>query len=566
MASQRLKNTLAFSNLAIGASVVLPHGLMTSQFRPLAPDIVFIPSAGLDVTTDEFNVTLTNVGPAPLSGSVLVEAWHTIERTFDGVQNVNLPVKPYIVVGVEQGNAPPWPSLVPLGTELRIYARATGSDATGNGRTPATAYRTLERAVRDVPQVIPPNLWVIVDITGIGVEALSADFTIPPFVAAGTLDWDFAGEFFFWRAPLNIQADPALVPMSPPTDATIAAPGDFAMTTDPQTGRITLTLTGAPRPDWGGNALKGKIVIGSGGAFEGARVVQSDTTFIVLSRTDGRPGSSGMITTPIRIMQESATLQPADGNGLFRGGVTLAGVTTAVFGGIVFLQPPSAFYPGLEIINCDDIVTQLCTVHAIDAQGGRVYVRNQTSYFPATTWGGTFVDVNFFGMRQCLYEEVGGFFFGSSGGDFFNVENTILGTGIITGARAWDPGGQGASLLNRLTNMDGLGAHDFGLNMGGGQAAGIDCRMDNYTGSAVKIANGTGFVDLIGVVGSGNGVGVIADNGSQIRADVTTNNPATGLLGTAGADYKAGSLAPAAWPGIAFNTPDPATFARVYGV
>jgi hypothetical protein len=112
MASQRLKNTLTFTDLAPAASVILPHGLRTSTLRPLAPDIIFVPSADLAVTaSDSVAITLMNNGLVPLSGSLLVEAWHTLEREFDGVQNVDLPVKPYVVVSAAAAAAPP-PSIM----------------------------------------------------------------------------------------------------------------------------------------------------------------------------------------------------------------------------------------------------------------------------------------------------------------------------------------------------------------------------------------------------------------------------------------------------------------------
>jgi hypothetical protein len=558
MASQRLKNTLAFTDLAIGASVVLPHGLMTSNFRPLAPDIVFIPSPGLDVVTDAINVTLTNVGPTPLSGSVLVEAWHTIERTFNGVQNENLTVKPYIVVSSESGNAPPWPPLIPLGTDMRIYARSTGSDATGDGRTPATAYRTLARAVRDIPQVIPPNLKVTVDVTGLGIEVPPDNFTLPPFVAAGTLDLDFAGEFFPFQTAVNIQADPELVPMTPVSNATLAAPGDFVVSLDATSGRITLTLTGAPRPDWAANALKGKILVGSGGAFETCRIAASDTTFITLTRSDF---ASGVPTAPMRIMRETADIRPAVAGDGFRGGFTVASISTLTLGGLIIREPSvTPFFPALEIVNCMDVVAQLCTVFGLDLGSGGGFSRNQSCHYPPSGYT-IFADGDFLGFRNSLVEDP--IFFSATGADMFSVENTMSNT-IETSARAW-PGGQGASVFAPFCNFDGGGAVLVGINMGGGQAFIRNTKMDNFVSSAIQIAKGAGFIDAITVTGTGNGIGIVADNNTQVSATAGTNNPLTGLLGTAGADFKVGSLAPQAWTGAALNVVDPATLTRIYG-
>src|SRR5262245_12749728 len=104
----RIKNTLQFT-LAGGATVVLPHDLHTQDGLKLVPDIVFVPSPFLTVTVDDVNVTLFNEDGTEISGAILVEWWHTIEREFGAVQNKDLPVKPYIVVSAEGGNEPEEP-------------------------------------------------------------------------------------------------------------------------------------------------------------------------------------------------------------------------------------------------------------------------------------------------------------------------------------------------------------------------------------------------------------------------------------------------------------------------
>jgi hypothetical protein len=102
----RLKNTLVFTALAAGASIALPHALSNGQ-RDLSPDIIFLPSELLEVTaSDDAAVTVKNNGAVPISGALLVEAWHTIERAFGDVEDTDLPVKPYIVVSDAGGVIP----------------------------------------------------------------------------------------------------------------------------------------------------------------------------------------------------------------------------------------------------------------------------------------------------------------------------------------------------------------------------------------------------------------------------------------------------------------------------
>jgi len=106
MSHGQLKNTLQF-NLEPGASVVIPHRLESPWDTPQTPDIIFVPTTDIDVSADDTNVTITNNGTNAYAGAVLVEYWHTIERSFGAQANVNLSVKPYIVVGAESVvNAP----------------------------------------------------------------------------------------------------------------------------------------------------------------------------------------------------------------------------------------------------------------------------------------------------------------------------------------------------------------------------------------------------------------------------------------------------------------------------
>jgi hypothetical protein len=203
--AERLKNTLAF-DLAPGASVAIPHGLCTSRPRPLGPDIIFVPSPDLSVTATTLTVTLTNNGGTPVVGSVLVEAWHTIERAFADTADEDLPVKPYIVVSAENGNEPPQPAFVSPPQLVTIYARSTGSDATGNGKTIPTAYRTVQRAARDVPTIVPGGVYYVIDATDLidgGPEALPPNYSLPVWKSGRGIQ--FSEQFVY--PPLSAEAD-----------------------------------------------------------------------------------------------------------------------------------------------------------------------------------------------------------------------------------------------------------------------------------------------------------------------------------------------------------------------
>ena len=59
-----------------------------------------------------------------------------------------------------------------------IYAHEFGSDATGDGRSLRTAYRTFLRAVRDIPLHVPPGTRYIVDVEGLHKEKLPVTYNV----------------------------------------------------------------------------------------------------------------------------------------------------------------------------------------------------------------------------------------------------------------------------------------------------------------------------------------------------------------------------------------------------
>jgi hypothetical protein len=274
--AEQIKNTLAF-DLAPGASVTIPHGLKGPEDQPLTPDIIHIPSPDLDVSADGVDLTLTNKGGSPIAGAVLVEWWHTIERGFGGVQNVNLPVKPYIVVSVESGNAPPQPPF-DLTTTI-IYARPVGqggSDVTGKG-TLAQPYLTFQRAIRDVPSLPAPGARFIVDITGIGTEVLP-DYYVLPNIQFPTIDYqnDFTFPYFYSGAGLRIRALPKLVTL-PGTEAKIAVGASATVSEDADTKLITLTIPLEDRTSWTMANLRNKKLIRTVGSFKAGCVIVEAT-------------------------------------------------------------------------------------------------------------------------------------------------------------------------------------------------------------------------------------------------------------------------------------------------
>jgi hypothetical protein len=142
--------------------------------------------------------------------------------------------------------------------ERRIYARPTGSDATGDGSL-ATPYASLTRCLKDVPHPIPKGRYYFLDITGI-TEDVFGGLRIESFEAEDNATlWDFGmvDEYELpIRCPLYIYAKPKLATTVSPADAHIAAGEVVSQTVDVATGMYSIKTT----KTWAVDALKGKFV------------------------------------------------------------------------------------------------------------------------------------------------------------------------------------------------------------------------------------------------------------------------------------------------------------------
>ncbi len=120
--ADQLIQVVAFTNVAPGATVVLPHNINVAG-RALIPDFVATSAGGFTVDADATTVTATNDGADVASVNVWLEFKHTIQRAFNGVQNTALVPQPFVVVG---GGG---------GTSSSIVVNVKDFGATGDGVT-----------------------------------------------------------------------------------------------------------------------------------------------------------------------------------------------------------------------------------------------------------------------------------------------------------------------------------------------------------------------------------------------------------------------------------------------
>jgi len=541
----QLKNALAF-NLAAGSTAVIPHNLNNGQLD-LVPDIVFVPSADLDVSADDQAVTLVNRGGSLIAGSILVESWHTIERAFGAASNTALLPQPYIVVSAEGGNQPPQP--VFGNAEVEIYARLSGSDATGDG-TFAKPYRTFKRAIRDVPSITPSGTIYKVDITGIGTETLPDQYEFPVFIGSeGIGNFDFAEEYFYYYSTVNVVADPKLATLATGSNLITAA---VASVPTAATGLKKLTVAGA---GWTPGDLVGKFCISAGSPTEHSVIWQNTATEIWLT-TPTTP------TFPLAIMECSAGFEaqkdPAD---LHRAAVNVTN-TQVSLGGIKVrsLSAGAGNFGGwsLQIAgNTPPTSIQLC-----DIQGGGFegisWVRTRQCYLKDTlflmaplvatqTFYDGSIEVVPAGPRITVW--------GARGLDSMLKQSVVKGTTPVHFRDLFDNFRSGVVGILELLNVQILDtvvefppadfAGDDGIYWTGGRLylTNVDIsRSAPGTGNALTVNGNGAWAELSNVSGTNYALGCDTQDGGLVvlRGTVT-------LTGTAG-NVKVGSTAVAVWP------------------
>jgi len=297
-----LKNMVQVVNLAPGVPTTYAHGLQDTDGRALLPDHVYAPTNGdlQVINADATNITVINNGFAQASGSILIESWHTENRSFPGTA-LTLAGLPYISGVVAGGGTA---ERIDIGaqtvpttfTQRIIYANAGGSDVVGDGSV-GNPYRTFLRAIQDVPLNIKLGESWVLDLTGLGVENLAGVYRLPHFIGSqSTTAFDFGAPSYIETMYSDI------VIRATPTDVLNIPAGNITgQVADPTTGHITVQTNLALVP----GAHVGQIIQGAG-VFE-AHIVVSNTA------TDLETTATAAFTPDIVLQTQSATLRNSDG-------------------------------------------------------------------------------------------------------------------------------------------------------------------------------------------------------------------------------------------------------------
>lgn len=539
--ADRLKNIIRFTGVAPGgASTVLPHGLRWGT-RARTPDTIKASVlSGLTITADDTNITVVNNGNAAVDVDVLVEAWHTVERSFGPESTQDLTPQPFIeaarvsnVDGMVRG---------PGTSQRLVYVRTGGSDTTGDGLTAATAYATIDRALQDLPLVIYGSSWVI-DITGMTI-ARTIPIVLPPSVSTDKIEY-FAGDLMFpWmplKTPITIQAEPTTID-------TIEAADIVSNVAAPTTGLRTLTVNRA----YGVDEHRRRFLVGSG-LSQIAPIASNTANVLSLCTTLA-------FTAPLRIIDLSASIN--------MGAVSNSAILTQGLGAGLLLRGIDVTHgltnygsisvgstPRFEAHTCrmDGVYVQegvgTCLFYGCVFRGfpGVGQARHPVQFsgsgpsfyncfFDQTIWR-NYATVNQLYIVACIFDGCSSIGHGNNHEvhSTFQIDNSWIKNGTDDGVAYW----------------------------GGARSSCRSVQIDGSVGNGVY-AHAPGQIYLEKTIGTGNATyGVYATDGSHVQVD--GNTVVTGV----GGDLKSGAVAVRTWADFRANPPlrnaiDGDSFSRIW--
>jgi hypothetical protein len=412
-------------------------------------------------------------------------------------------------------------------TRKLIHVRATGSDS--NDGSVTSPYRTVQRALRDLPLVLAGQR-VFIDCTGIGLEDLPADgFRFPSVIGPGgavqvAVAFDRQIE---WETDVTIAAAPNQVDVI----------HDYTDALDPDTNLVTLI---DPTKSWLPGEHQGRIAVGDG-LYETAAILGNTATELSLA-------CDFPLSRPVRIVEPSAELRIAATDKNLEIRSALASVQ--LYGVKIDAQ--------LELEHTNLSLT-CCVVRSVRVASGHV-----------AAFGVTF-DSGGIAGRRIRFDG------GSALVQYSLIKNLQLDQFrghwkvLACGFEGCSPVGQGSgSAIGRSSPEDLIspmtfdvefaiikGSTDVGLLYLGGPTAYVRrVKIVDAARDAVR-ARGAGRLVLDACSGSGSaGYGVLVQDGAQVTCEDPSNNeagPCT-VTGSSG-DVKVGLLPVRSWNDLRVNAP-----------
>lgn len=405
------------------------------------------------------------------------------------------------------------------GTRNFVFARLSGNDNTGDGSL-SNPYRTMQRALEDVPVILPYGQRWFVDITGMGVIDLPDEYNFPLYETGDQqFAINFVAEFpaFFFEGNVNLRAVPAVLD-------TITPPEVVSIVADPTTGLITLTTTKV----WVVNQWQGRHLVSD--FFFDASVVVSNTVSALVLSTTFLGGSTFQIVQPSAELRNPnpASFSPAVALRNSSAFVTLQGIKVSHANAAPFVSDVAT--SGLDIF-----AAILCEWKGLLAESGRQTLLTALSERDKMI----FIGVPEFVVFNSYFESNEFAPFGGAGNRFQSIEN-VYRSSTAFGHRF----GRSETFAFFCQSNHFITPVGNGVTFLGGQHCELtSCKIDGASGDAI-FASGPGLLRLLNVDGVGSaGFGLNAKAGSQVQVDA-----AVSVAGAA--DVKVGAQASMTWAAL----------------
>jgi hypothetical protein len=254
--AHKLIGVVSFTGIASGASSTIAHGLH-NRGRAVVPDFASRNNTAFVITAvDDTNITVRNDG-AEGDCAVLVEHWHSIDRSFGSKSITNLTPQPFIpgdgTVGANGGQAITYRF---DGQVVDVYVDQINGDDANNGLTAGTALQTIDAVYQKFPwQMMGDGTQTVVNLINDSGSRITY-ITEQLWIGGANGSWFNS---YVYRGPAMTLVSPATGPATVALDATPATRVDNAGAPSGTGRRTRLNFTTAA-PGWTANDLAGSFV------------------------------------------------------------------------------------------------------------------------------------------------------------------------------------------------------------------------------------------------------------------------------------------------------------------
>lgn len=402
--------------------------------------------------------------------------------------------------------------------EVVYYIRPTGSDSS-DGRSPSSAFKTLERALREFP-IVENNKRSVIDVTGMsGSNAITGSYVLN--LGGGNLGGHRYNLDVTALSPNNFYEQNHKIIRS--ELAHVLDLDVVSQTFSSTAGLLTITVNNTLTT----NQLWGMFVVGSQIAQYGAirsHTVGAGPNTIVVANTVA-------MTAPLKVYEPGAHFRFGDASNFYEQAIYLKAMTDWTFKGIRFGSNSKS--AAITVFPSAPVVFSMCQLDGIQLWGGPGITTIESCHVRSKTFaqdGGSGRVMNSVFTRVTF----------SCHGSGDSGLNEWIGVGI-DGSTPFGGGNVESRYTFQADNMIISHMKTNGVESLYGTSRLRNCQIYNCSGSAVVTYNQTSLY-MTNVQGGGNTrYGLYAVSGSQVT--LASNTAVSGTL----ANVFIGSLGTKLW-------------------